>query len=119
MTSTTTETKNHALPLGGQTVANASSTPAGVGALAGFSLSHDSAAGANQIKRRSSANIIRPDYHKKPLISYGEAADMAGVSVKTIYQWVCAGRRGKRLPLARRLGAYRIDQAELRRYLEG
>jgi hypothetical protein len=43
-----THEPTHALPFGGQTDANASSTPAGVGASAGFSLSHEPKAGATK-----------------------------------------------------------------------
>lgn len=58
---------------------------------------------------------IRANYLENSItvISYAEAAAIAGVAVATIYKWI---RNGK-LNSARKLGAYRIDKSDLYRLL--
>jgi excisionase family DNA binding protein len=55
--------------------------------------------------------VMRPNYLDKSItvISYAEAAEIAGVAVATLYKWVRLGR----LNMVRKLGAYRIDKGEL------
>ena len=92
------------------------SPPAEVAASAGtiLPLSVASAAAATKkIRPNSTMRLVRPDYHRKPLLTYAEAAQEAGLSVARIANLVCKGK----LPVARRVGAFRIDRMELDRYL--
>lgn len=59
--------------------------------------------------------VFRQDYRKHGRISYLEAADYAGVCVRTIQNWIC--RRKNRLPVCARVGAYRINLLELDQFL--
>lgn len=67
-----------------------------------------------RLRPNASRNLVRPDYHRKPLLTYAEAALIAGVKVNTIEKWVCCGK----LHLASRVGPYRISAEELRKYLK-
>lgn len=67
--------------------------------------------------RIGSRSILRPDYYKKPILTYAEAADRAGVTVGTIQKWLC--RRINPLPKCAVRGPYRIDRMVLEQYLRG
>lgn len=62
----------------------------------------------------ASRRLVRPDYYRKPKITYAEAAHMAGVAVATIEDWLCDGL----IPRAARVGPYRIDREKLEQYLK-
>ncbi|MDR1518947.1 MAG: helix-turn-helix domain-containing protein [Planctomycetota bacterium] len=57
--------------------------------------------------------MVRPDYHRQPILSYAEAALIAGVKMVTVERWVYTNQ----LNACRRHGPYRIDQQELLRML--
>jgi excisionase family DNA binding protein len=57
--------------------------------------------------------LIRPDYHKKAILTYAEVAEMGGVTVGTVCKWVSAGK----LPLERTVGAFRIDNMTAQKFL--
>ena len=65
--------------------------------------------------RFSARGTIRPDYHRQPKISYAEAGLIAGVSVRTIEDWVY--RKRNPLPRCACRGAFLIDRLELDKYL--
>jgi hypothetical protein len=73
-------------------------------------------------RRMCTGNVVRPDYRSQPVVSYAEAALIAGVSLSTIYYWVSRGRETKnfrrpRLPLIARRGAFRIAATDLHKFL--
>lgn len=68
-------------------------------------------------KRASASGTFREEYHKHQRISYAEAADLAGVAVATIQNWLCKGRKGVRLRTCAERGPYRIDTKELVKFL--
>lgn len=70
-----------------------------------------------KVRIASSAHAFRKDYRKHVLISYREAADYAGVSIKTVRNWISDRPGGPLLSLARRFGAYRIDIRVLDEFL--
>jgi predicted site-specific integrase-resolvase len=59
--------------------------------------------------------LVRPDYHRQPILTYAEAALIAGVKAITLQTWVYTGK----LSMCRRHGPYRIDALELEKYLRG
>ena len=62
--------------------------------------------------------LTRPDYHRKANWSYPEAADYAGVAVKTVRKWWsegCNGRRSWKRGLRR--GPLRVDATSLVQWL--
>lgn len=63
---------------------------------------------------RASRNLVRPDYHRQPRITYAEAALISGVGVTTICNWISSGL----IPRAAKIGPYRIDREHLDRYLK-
>lgn len=65
-------------------------------------------------QRASTMKMVRADYHKHPVISYAEAALIAGVSVITICNWVYK----RILPVVAKRGPYRIDVIVLRKVLK-
>lgn len=64
-------------------------------------------------KRLSPSTAFREDYRKHGVISYLEAADYMGASVKTVRNNVYTGR----IPVVRKQGAYRISLLELDKVL--
>lgn len=62
----------------------------------------------------ASRNLVRPDYHRQKRITYAEAALIAGVSVRTIYNKVSAGM----IPRIAKIGPYRIDREHLDEHLK-
>lgn len=62
--------------------------------------------------------LTRPDYHRKANWTYAEAADYAGVAVKTVRKWWsegCEGRRPWKRGLCR--GPLRIDATSFVQWL--
>lgn len=57
-----------------------------------------------RIKPHGTTSLIRPNYRSEPLVTKAEAAQEAGVTVRTINRWIKAGC----FPVARRVGAARI-----------
>lgn len=70
-------------------------------------------------KRACPATVFRENYReiarKCGRITYLEAADYAGVTVKTLQKWLCSKKNP--LPIRARVGAYRIDLLDLEKYL--
>lgn len=71
-------------------------------------------------RRRSSAStVVREDYPRCPILSYAEAALVAGVSVGTIQNWVSQSKRRKvPLKVCNRRGPFRIAQTDLNKFLQ-
>lgn len=66
-----------------------------------------------RINPNATKRIIRDDYHKKPLISYAEAADMSGVDIKAVYKWTRTGK----IPIERKVGPYRLSSEKVQKFL--
>jgi excisionase family DNA binding protein len=61
----------------------------------------------------ASSRLVRPDYHKKPILSYAEASLYSGLGVKQIMNLTSSGK----LRLAAKRGAFRIFREDLDEYL--
>ncbi len=61
----------------------------------------------------ASRNLLRADYRKHPAITLAEAAELAGVTIGTVEDWLTDGH----VPRANRIGPYRVDRIGLDRFL--
>lgn len=61
----------------------------------------------------ATSRLMRADYHRQPVLTYAEAASIAGVKVTTIEKWVCLGR----LSTVRNVGPFRIARETLDKLL--
>ena len=64
-----------------------------------------------QIRPNATMRLIRPDYHKKTLLTYAEVDDMLGFTVKTVCNKVSRGE----IPLERSVGSFRIDNMTIQK----
>lgn len=66
-----------------------------------------------RVRPTASRRLVREDYHRQPVLTYAEAALIAGVSVRSLENWIPEGK----IRRVAKVGPYRISRKELDEFL--
>ena len=67
-----------------------------------------------EVNPMASCRLIRADFEDEPYLTYAEAAEIAGVTVGTILNWV----KCHNISRVRSRGPYKIDREQLYEFIE-
>lgn len=62
----------------------------------------------------ASRNLVRQDFRRHPAITVAETSELAGVTIKTVEDWLVDGK----IQRANVVGPYRVDRMSLERWLK-